>query len=431
MFPSAWQGVGGSDGLLPRAAAAAWRSMPSFTRYLSGASVADVTFSRGSKGWSADAPLVELADNVPRFDTAGMLVAEGQRTNGLRNSRGEGTNGTISGSNVGVSAVPSFWNAVAQNIGGTLTFQQVTDGGRPCVDIVFTNYEVSADDLRIFLEANTQVPAAVNQTWALTVSAKIVSGAMPAVQGGTPNLMIIRESSSGGGNTGLSGGPFQPVAGAFTRMTAIRKLAGATTAFVSACLFNGSMVVGQTINLRLRVFIENLEQATFPSTPIVQPVGVLAAQTRAADLASIAAPAGVNGFAGRFMVPALPQAGADPLVLAQLDGGSDGNRTVFWVEPSGALNAFVVGSSFDYLGTLMNVAPGVPFSFAANMSDGATRAKAAGGSQQTLVAAPSARTIARLGNRADGFQSGFCRIGPVDLYPVAPPLDMALAALPQ
>lgn len=425
-FPSAWRhpgDLGQLAALLARPVA--WRGEPliGFTRVLAG-DLGDTVFSRASRAWLYGLALTEYADDAPRFDAAGMLVMEDQRTNQIRNPRMEGAAAGTSGT------LPTNFSVIASTLGLSRTILGTgIEDGIPFLEMRLFGTPNTTSGYRLALEGSTAVAAAQGQTWTLTAFLRLTGGTIPAA--GLPHLALQpRDAGAVPLGTAFTADAATPNGGslALQRFALSAVLSQANTAALSSEL-RFPVQNGVPVDFTYRIGAPQLELGGFASSPVLPPAGTLSATTRAQDRArvSLAARGGI-GF--RFSVPALPQ-GTDQTIIFQADQGSESqDRIVVMLHASGALACYVIiGTDWNYIG-LGNVVPGQLYAVALTVSDDGVRAKMAGGAEATWIGTPPPVNTGRIFNRADNFFARTGRFGPLDRWTVGATTDQILAALP-
>ncbi|MEN0652368.1 MULTISPECIES: hypothetical protein [Hyphobacterium] len=215
--------------------------------------------------------LEEVATNVLRYNAppntaGGRLVETSAATNKIRNPRGEGDD----------AALPSEYVSVPSGTTVTVIGRGV-ENGWPYLEVRWSG--TPSGDPALYFEGSTQVPASTGQAWALAFGLKIVGGDLSNLTN-IQARMLMRDS--GGVYLGLAhSSSFTPDATHrryFTAGTATH----ASLAYVQPSLYldwDGS----GAINITLRIYLPQLEQASAPTSPIMPPVDSPAESTCAAE----------------------------------------------------------------------------------------------------------------------------------------------------
>ena len=216
--------------------------------------------------------------DTPRFNgSAQRLLIEGQRTNVIRNPRGEGAVAGTPGT------APTNWGlfgtgGVDFNIVGT-----GTENNLPYVDIRVSG--TSTTGAGVFIRADQVYPvAAQNQSWTHSVYARLVSGTLTGTLG---FFVTVTEWTSGGAFLDQSSGVYTLTSGALSgaRLAHTQTLANAT-AGLAGSQFGFAVSTGIPIDCTFRVAAPQLELGAFASSPILPPSATPGASTRGVDLIS-------------------------------------------------------------------------------------------------------------------------------------------------
>jgi hypothetical protein len=359
--------------------------------------------------------------DAPRFAGASRsLLIEGQRTNTVRNPRAEGAvPGILGGSGV----LPTYWSDASSS--APRNVEVLGTGislGASYIDLRLSGTQSSGAQITIGFEGTTAVAAASGQVWTASCLMQKLAGSTPK----TTVRMHILERTAAGGSLVDSGATFDVEDGNPARITHTRTLTGGTTAFI----FSGLRIVPTTdvpYDVTYRLWLPQMEQALFASTPILPATGAPIASTRGADLASaLLASLGIGGNGACTILAAvmISQAmdGLNAQTLVQMDDGTNTNRNICW-NASGtalALRRTSAGNNASS-GTLGDFTPGVPFRIGMTI-DGAGRLAASfnGGAVQSLTGAvTSGLTTLRLGNTAAGNAPMFGETGVLTALPHA------------
>ena len=246
--------------------------------------------------------------DVPRFTgSAQRLLIEGQRTNGIRNPRGEGAVAGTPGT------APTNWFLSAA---GGVNFNIVgtgTENDLPYVDIRLSGTSTTGESPLIRADLVYPV-ASVGQVWTHSMYARLIAGTLTGI---TNFNMFVTEWTSGGAFLNQSFSSFTLASGSLigARLSHIRTLTGAT-AGLAGSQFSFSVSVGVPIDCTFRVAAPQLELGAFASSPILPPVGTPGASTRGDDRVSAS--------------------------LASLGIAANGACTALW---SGVVPNFIVGGN--------------------------------------------------------------------------------------
>lgn len=397
----------------------------------SGRLLSSLALSRTSAGLALGADgagWIEVAPGSPRFQGAGRrLLVEGQRTNSIRNPRAEGTAGTRTGTG-NTGALPTFWAQVNHATGLSLDAAPITEGGSTGVRLRFsgtTSAAPGAETIEFETRSGTPLTGGLPYTGSFYV--RLVAGVVPA----TCALRFITLDAS---NALVDNVIAASIAPSTSQQRVVAALTlGAAAAKGAFGLHMQSFPAGTACDFTLDVFLPQLEQAPFASSPILPPVGAPAVATRAADVPSLAltpAQRARGTLVGTFM---LPQTAPNTLNqgLLVLDDGTDGNRIALRnATNSAVINAIrVTGGTVTGIGTLGSVTPGTPFKAALAWDAAGTSVAMAGGAPTSVAGAiPSFSRLLVGHSQSDLAAPAFGEIGPLDLHPTRLP-DAALQAL--
>ena len=214
--------------------------------------------------------------DTPRFTgSAQRLLIEGQRTNSIRNPRGEGAVAGTPGT------APTNWLLAGT---GGVNFNVVgtgTENNLPYVDIRVSG--TSTTGAGVLIRADQVYPvAAQNQSWTHSVYARLVSGTLTGTLG---FYVTVTGWTSGGAFLDQSSGFYTLTSGSLSgaRLAHTRTLANATAGLVGS-QFGFAVSAGVPIDCTFRVAAPQLEQGDFASSPILPPAGTPGASTRGADI---------------------------------------------------------------------------------------------------------------------------------------------------
>lgn len=235
------------------------------------------THSRTSSAWypnwdfksgSEVGRLVEYGANERRYGDYGALD-EAASTNHIRNPRCEGASAP--------STYPTNWSiAVAGNSHEAIG--SGTENGAPYVDVRLNGTPTTDPQLRF--ETTGGVAALDAQTWTLSVGIKVVGGDQTNING----IKLIGIERAAGAFVTQSVGSLESMDASHRRFFHTFTLSGGGT--VDA-LQPGIVIDWDgsgAIDITLRIYAPQLEQAATPTSPILPTAGTPAAATRAADV---------------------------------------------------------------------------------------------------------------------------------------------------
>jgi hypothetical protein len=348
----------------------------------------------------------QFAADTPRFNGVSQrLVIEGQRTNSIRNPRGEG------GSTP--STLPTNW-AVETAAGLTTEFlsSQVING----VDTVTLRISgtASGTSYSLLFESPTQIVAAALQAWAASLHARLDAAPVPPT---SHQLRIVPRTAAGAGIAGGITSQTLALTGTLARYTHATSSIGSSvsTARVTAD-YRAALTSGVAYDWTVTLGWPQIELAASPASTVLSPVGTPGASTRGADLVTATLASlgiGANGAGTYLWSGQIPQAAPTGVnqMLLQIDDSSDANRyrihnVAGGLTLVGGRTLATVGSDTASLGSMVAGTP-----FRAGMSiDGAGRAAFSfnGGTALAVTGGPtSGLTTLRLGNNAAGTAAMF------------------------
>ena len=210
----------------------------------------------------------------------GLLVEE-QRTNGIRNPRGEGASG---------ATPPTYWG-LSSVAGLTATWATSTESGLPGVDFTVSGTATANGNIIVNLESGTSVAASNGQTWSYSPYLRLLAGTLP----GTPTIQLNQNTSGGSGVTATTT-TFAPTSASLASQRAkfVTTLAGGGTVGAVQPYLIIPVANNQVVSFTLRIGAPQLELGAFATSIILPPAGSPAASTRAADSVSAAVSSNVN-----------------------------------------------------------------------------------------------------------------------------------------
>jgi len=236
------------------------------------------SFTRSSGAWGVDASgaLASWATDAPRFvGSSKWLRVEGQRTNAVRNPRGEGATPGVLGSG---GVMPTTWTLSAAGGVTVEVIGAVVVNGVGCLRLSITGTATSTANLSLLMESATSIVAAQGQVWSGSVFLRRDPGtnATPSVQ------LRYTEHNSSSTQLAASAGIVETVTASLSRVERSYTTAQAACAFVRPFL-TLSVVNGSTYTTTLDVGWPQMEQAPFASSPILPLVGTQAVSSRSQD----------------------------------------------------------------------------------------------------------------------------------------------------
>lgn len=342
----------------------------------------------------------EVAANTPRyFGAANRLLIEGQRTNLIRNPRGEGA---VAGS---PGTLPTYAGVSADS---GLTFQVLGAGRSNGIDYVDMRLSGTAGSSSSGYRPEAiyaAVPVVNGQTY--TASALITFLAPPVgITGSSLNVAVVDAGSHLLPGHTLSV-PMSLTAGVMSRPQIAMPVtnAAAVALRMQIALIH---VIGSVVDVSFRIGWPQIEVGTFASTPILPAIGTPAAATRGEDsisatLTSLGIPAsGDCTLLWSGVVQAAAPATANETML-HVDSGSNTNRFFLRVV-AGSLNVQVGrsnGGATVSSPTIAAMVEGAPFRAGMTISGGRVAGSVNGGAvQEATGGVTSGLTVFRVGTDA-------------------------------
>ena len=347
-----------------------------------------------------------FAAHAPRFaGTPRRLLIEGQRSNSLRNPRGEGALAGVIGSG---GALPTHWTQSRVPELTLTVIGAVTVDGLPGVRLRISGTTAPGGGWALIeFETAAAIPAAPSQAWAGSLFWRLAAGSVPA---GTLSRLFVsgRDSANAEVAANIFSATAVPAAALSRIIVPAALTADPTLARINqraSWTFAASTAVDMTLDL----CAPQLEQGAFASTPILPPAGAPAASTRGADLLNAPLAAlgiGANGACTVLWSGVIPQPAPGGAALAHqfiacLDNGTDASRFVLGNLSGGPSVAVGANTSLPVIGTMT---PGAPFRAGFSI-DGAGRIAGSfnGNAVVAQTGGPSAGlTTFRTGNSAAG-----------------------------
>jgi hypothetical protein len=393
-----------------------------------------VTFSRaqidGVTSFATDgggSTWVEYPADLQRFTgTAQGMLFEGDRTNGIRNPRGNiavatpTTSRPTNWTNVNTAGITPNYTATPTNL------------GIPCVRVQLSTGSAAATTFAQSFDTTTAVAA---------VSGDVVFGtafvrleAAPTA----PLTYFIRLQARDSGGTVLGGGTttqtYTPT-GTLTRIS-VNATMPASTAFVTL-EYGATLTAAAAYDFTQDFGAPQIEVAApFASSPTINRVGQNSiANVRGADvlygLTSGAFPSSVGTMLAKVLIPQNAPAGADQMIF-QMDDGTANNRIRLRNVAGGATivaGRVVSGTPTDAT-SLGSMTAGTAFKVGLSWDGTNIRGNFNGGTTQSITGSAAALTNFRIGGAVSG--SGlFGSIQYLDMLPYAvPDLATAVSGLP-
>jgi hypothetical protein len=351
--------------------------------------------------------LAFFAADAPRFnDAAQGLSIERQTTNNIRNPNLEGA---VAGT-PGTTPTNTLMSAAGMTGISTEVVGFGSENGFSYVDLRWFGLSPTGGRLAFWMEQSLQIAATIGQTFSHSLYAKVVAGTYPTVG----SIFAIVEQDADGGTIGLpllaaSAGPRSagtPISQC--RITAAGSVVASGTAFIRPTWRSEFVASNTSIDVTIRFAAPQTELGATATSPVLPPVGTIAAATRGADIVGAALlQLGIGGNGASTvlwtgLVPVFQPAGLH--TLACLDDASTNNRVTMRInQTSGQLEVMRALNGTAVTANVGAVTAGIRFK--AGMSlDGAGRVAASlnGGAIATVTGGPaSGLTRFRLGNIAD------------------------------
>lgn len=335
------------------------------------------------------------AADEPRFLTPrNWLLFEGQRTNDIRNPRGEG------------GATPTFWQLFTFPSGITASFVgSGTEDGMAYVDMRIVGTPGSTSNSAGWSpEATNGIAAAAGQTRTSSVFCRLAGGSLANL--GVSWGFQDRDAANAGLAQWLT--TITPTSAPLaTQRHSRTATTGANTAFAWPVM-RFSFTAGLAVDCTLRHSWPQMELGAFASTPILPPLGSPGAATRSRDSLVIPTTGLLPAFEGSIifeaLVSAAAPAGADQMIF-QLDGGFDTDRVRVRNLAGGTslvAGTVIAGASTDAT-SAGAIVPGVPFKGILTMSRaGRLAVLLSGGTVQSINGLPASLPWLRAANNVAG-----------------------------
>ena len=246
---------------------------------------------------STNGARVTVGGNSPRVDDGLGLLIEGQRTNEIRNPRAEGTTAGLLGTHWSLFIRTS--TGVTANVLGLFSANGIQGA-----EISLSGTPVGNGTLEIYFETATGTAAITGQTWTESVFQQGIG-----LTGLGAHRLVLSENTSGGAFVTSKVTSIPSASAILSRVSGTMTLTGGATVGAVRAYWDAALTNGVPVSGILRLALPQMEQAPFASSPILPPVGTVAAATRFAD--TLSAPLsslgiGSNGactVVGTFVLP--------------------------------------------------------------------------------------------------------------------------------
>jgi hypothetical protein len=364
--------------------------------------------------------LAAAPPDTPRFHAeARRLLVEGARTNALLNPRAEGGS---------TAAYPAEWSSLAtvggitRELGGT-----GIEAGMPFFQLRFHGTPTASGGNRTGLQS-TSAAAAQGQAWTLSAFLRRVAGS----SAGTSPVLRLTERNAAGGPVQTNTSSVLAVSDSLGRFSYATTLSSSTVAGITP-EFVLNVTSGTPVDVTYRIYLPQMEQAPFASSPMLPAAGGTGASSRAADLPVWQHPGGFGAqgtLVVRAMLPQIAPFGASQ-GLWQIDDGTDQNRIQLRNTSAGSAITGVVEIGGNTLATLSagNMVPGTPFRAAFAWAPGDQALCLNGGEAQAATAAlPAGLTRLLVGHASTQLnRAAFGEVELVDYRPTRLPNAMLQA----
>ena len=236
----------------------------------------DATCARGSKGWYPEwdftnggvcGRLTEYAPNELRYGSQGLLE-EASSTNRIRNPRCEGAVAGTPGT------APTNWGIVPASGVSAAVEGSGYENGWPYFDVRL--FGTASASSVVSFEANGIVLTSPGQSWTSSFGVRIVGGTAANVS--RVNVNIVETEVPIAYLREADGSSFVPTTSHQRMFTSV--VTGANTGAVTPRL---KLISSGAIDITLRIYAPQLEQASAPSSPILPNVGTPEARARATE----------------------------------------------------------------------------------------------------------------------------------------------------
>ncbi|HEX8905469.1 MAG TPA: hypothetical protein VF771_11530, partial [Longimicrobiaceae bacterium] len=267
----------------------------------------------------ADGTWATFAADIARFHGLGRrFLFEGQRTNGVRNPRGEGSAAGTPGT------TPTNWNMAVPGGMTRETLAPVTINGIPCIPIRWSGTTAGATSVPVF-ESSGIFSVTSGQTF--TSSAFL---ALSVASGGTPAISLANREFDGAAAVPVpdSSAPALALTTTLQRFSRTTTAGGTTVSAVPSLRI--TLAAGVAYDFTIYHAWPQIELGAFATSPILPPASSPAAATRTGDFVSAPLSAwGIGGSGACTVIAALTLTGIEPSAACfpiQIDDGTANNR---------------------------------------------------------------------------------------------------------
>lgn len=264
----------------------------------------------------------------------GLLIEE-QRTNSIRNARGEGA---VTGAVIGGGTVATNWTMVNQASGLTLNVAPITANGMTGVRLTYTGTTSATPGVETLeFEGRSSITAAAAQVWSGCYYFRLASGTLPA--GVTLNTRLISFTSAAAvvdNQSLLAGTP----TGTLRRGAAKTLTLGTGAAFITAGCNMIGWPASTAASFAIDIVSPQLELGAFATSLILPAVGTPAATTRAVDSAYMT---------GNFPMPGTISIEASHPGIGRVFGGICGSNgftnSIYFSDGNPTISPILVGGA--------------------------------------------------------------------------------------
>jgi hypothetical protein len=324
--------------------------------------------------------------------TAGVLIEKVSTTNQIRNPRCEGAVAGTPGT------LPTNWGSTAFST----TISAVGSGsnnGWPYFDVRFAGTPTAGPI--IYFETQTAVSASTAEDWTLSVGIEVVAGDTSNITGG---FLTINERTAANVFIKNNDGSNFTIDTEHRRFFYSVETSGGTTGYVYP-FFNLNWDGSGAIDITIRFYAPQIEQKSYPTSPVFPVASSPAASTRAADVISVANGSWENDGANSFFATVVP---VQSYTGALVSFGADANNRVS-VEFSGSeeLSAAVIDGgatqwSAATTDAALSLATAFSFALGADTNSGALSVSGATQILDTSMTLPTLASGVMFGQRPGG-----------------------------
>lgn len=340
--------------------------------------------------------------NTPRITSKGLLVEEA-RTNSVRNNSMQG--GVSGPTWNGAARYPTFWSNWPGSGGTYVTsLNYGTANGMDYIDV--TVFGTGSSGFNGNFDVGTATAAANGQSWVGSVFIALINGDPSSLA--QMNISVGELDNTGTLITNHPGANVLPLlTNKLQRFVNAVTFTNPATAF-TGMFMNTTGIPGASPNWTIRFAWPQLEQGTFPTSPIRT---TNAAVTRAADALSVTGVA----FGGAYTMlavgtPNAPAGYATNQNLVEVDDGTAGQRSLIRRQAGTGtlLYTMVGGGTGAAMGSVASWQQGVPGKAAYAIGDGSQGATLNGASvTATATPLPTSPTQVVVGRATGEFWNGY------------------------